>query len=55
VRTIIDVPFAYPRHESVHEDHRFAELRARIRDLVMEEYEAQAKQAVPGAARSPPH
>ena len=47
VRTIIDVPFAYPRSESVHEDHRFATLRAEIRELVMEEYEAQAKQAVP--------
>jgi NitT/TauT family transport system ATP-binding protein len=51
VRTIIDVPFAYPRHESIHEDHRFAELRAQIRALVMEEYEAQAKQAAPAAAR----
>jgi len=51
VRTIIDVPFSYPRQESVHEDHRFAELRARIRALVMEEYEAQAKQAVPVAVR----
>ncbi len=51
VRTIIDVPFAYPRHESVHEDPRFAELRAQIRALVMEEYEAQAKQAVPAAVR----
>jgi NitT/TauT family transport system ATP-binding protein len=51
VRTIIDVPFSYPRQESVHEDHRFAELRAQIRALVMEEYEAQAKQAVPVAVR----
>ena len=51
VRTIIDVPFSYPRHESVHEDYRFAELRARIRGLVMEEYEAQARQAVPVAVR----
>jgi NitT/TauT family transport system ATP-binding protein len=51
VRTIIDVPFSYPRQESVHEDHRFAELRARIRALVMEEYEAQAKQAVAAAVR----
>jgi NitT/TauT family transport system ATP-binding protein len=51
VRTIIDVPFSYPRQESVHEDYRFAELRARIRGLVMEEYEAQAKQAVPVAVR----
>ena len=51
VRTVIDVPFAYPRHEEVHEDHRFAELRAQIRALVMEEYEAQAKQAVPATVR----
>ena len=51
VRTIIDVPFSYPRQESVHEDYRFAELRARIRALVMEEYEAQAKQAVPVTVR----
>src|SRR3954470_13692608 len=51
VRTIIDVPFAYPRHESIHEDHRFAELRAQIRALVMEEYEAQAKQAASAGAR----
>ena len=47
VRTIIDVPFAYPRREAVHEDPRFAALRAQIRELVMEEYEAQARQAVP--------
>jgi NitT/TauT family transport system ATP-binding protein len=51
VRTIVDVPFAYPRHESIHEDRRFAELRARLRALVMEEYEAQARQAVPAAVR----
>ena len=31
--------------------HLPAELRARIRALVMEEYEAQAKQAVPAAVR----
>jgi NitT/TauT family transport system ATP-binding protein len=51
VRTVIDVPFSYPRQESVHEDHRFAEMRAHIRALVMEEYEAQARQAVPVAVR----
>jgi NitT/TauT family transport system ATP-binding protein len=49
VRTIIDVPFAYPRSESVHEDHRFAALRAEIRTLVMEEYEAQVRQNAPRA------
>ncbi|HTH79650.1 MAG TPA: ABC transporter ATP-binding protein [Ramlibacter sp.] len=46
VRTVIDVPFGYPRAENVHEDPRFVELRAHIRDLVMQEYEAQARQAV---------
>jgi NitT/TauT family transport system ATP-binding protein len=46
VRTIIDVPFGYPRSEKVQEDPRFATLRAEIRALVMEEYEAQARQAV---------
>jgi NitT/TauT family transport system ATP-binding protein len=46
VRTIIDVPFGYPRAESVHEDPRFATLRAQIHALVMQEYEAQAKQTV---------
>src|SRR5205085_8585948 len=34
VRTIIDVPFGYPRDEAVHEDPRFALLRAHIRTLV---------------------
>jgi NitT/TauT family transport system ATP-binding protein len=51
VRTIIDVPFAYPRQEAIHEDHRFAALRAQIRTLVMEEYEAQARQAAPTPVR----
>jgi NitT/TauT family transport system ATP-binding protein len=45
VREVIDVPFGYPRDESVHEDPRFAALRAQIRALVMEEYEAQARQS----------
>jgi NitT/TauT family transport system ATP-binding protein len=46
IRTIIDVPFGYPRTERVHEDPRFVALRAQIRALVMQEYAAQAKQAV---------
>jgi len=49
VRTIIDVPFGYPRDEAVHEDPRFALLRAHIRGLVMKEYEAQARQAAAAA------
>lgn len=44
IRTVIDVPFAYPRAEGVHEDPRFGELRAQIRELVMQEYAAQARQ-----------
>jgi NitT/TauT family transport system ATP-binding protein len=33
VRAVIDVPFGYPRDEAVHEDPRFAALRAEIREL----------------------
>ncbi len=46
VRTIVEVPFGYPRSAAVQVDPRFAALRAQIRALVMEEYEAQARQAV---------
>ena len=46
IRTMIEVPFGHPRTEHVHEDPRFGELRARIRDLVMQEYAAQARQSV---------
>ena len=45
IKTIIDVPFAYPRDEAIHERPEFGELRAHIRALVMEEYEAQQGQA----------
>jgi NitT/TauT family transport system ATP-binding protein len=45
IRTIIDVPFAYPRTESLHETPDFARLRSEIRDLVMQEYAAQERQA----------
>jgi NitT/TauT family transport system ATP-binding protein len=46
LRTVIDVPFEYPRSERLHEDPRFGELRAHIRDLVMQEYAAQSRQTV---------
>jgi len=46
IRTVIDVPFAYPRAENLHEDPRFGELRSEIRSLVMEEYARQASQTV---------
>jgi NitT/TauT family transport system ATP-binding protein len=46
IREIVDVPFAYPRNESLHEDPQFGALRSHIRDLVMQEYAAQARQSV---------
>ena len=45
IRKIIDVPFAYPRQEALHETPEFAEMRSEIRDLVMQEYAAQERQA----------
>ena len=45
VREIIDVPFEYPRNEALHESARFGELRSHIRELVMQEYAAQQRQA----------
>lgn len=44
IKTIIDVPFAYPRQESIQDDPAFAALRHHIRDLVMSEYRAQQAQ-----------
>ena len=41
IREIIDVPFGYPREESLHERAEFGELRSHVRDLVMKEYAAQ--------------
>ena len=46
IREVIEVPFAYPRTESLHEDPLFGQLRSHIRDLVMREYAAQAQQGV---------
>ena len=45
IKEIIDVPFAYPRDESVHERPEFGQLRSYIRELVMSEYRAQQAQA----------
>jgi len=42
IREIVEVPFPYPRHESLHEEPAFGELRSHVRDLVMKEYAAQA-------------
>ena len=42
IREIIEVPFGYPREESLHERPEFGELRSHVRELVMKEYAAQA-------------
>ncbi len=47
IKEIIDVPFAYPRDESLQERAEFVELRGRIRQLVMSEYRAQQAQIQP--------
>jgi NitT/TauT family transport system ATP-binding protein len=43
IREIIDVPFGYPREESLHEKPEFGELRSHVRELVMKEYAAQSR------------
>ncbi|MBS0528110.1 MAG: ABC transporter ATP-binding protein [Proteobacteria bacterium] len=47
IREIIDVPFSYPRDESIQERPEFGELRSHIRELVMREYLAQQAQMRP--------
>ena len=46
IREVIEIPFPYPRDASLHEDSRFGQLRSRVRDLVMREYAAQARQSI---------
>ncbi len=45
IRTVIDVPFGYPRQDNVQELPEFSALRAEIKELVMQEYAAQEQQA----------
>jgi NitT/TauT family transport system ATP-binding protein len=52
IRTVIDVPFAYPRDERLHEQPEFGQLRSHIRELVMKEYAAQQRQSAAGPARN---
>ncbi len=47
IKEIIEVPFGYPRDESVQERKEFGELRSYIRELVMSEYRAQQAQMQP--------
>ncbi len=49
IKEIIDVPFAYPRDESIQERKEFGELRGYIRELVMNEYRAQQAQMRPAS------
>jgi NitT/TauT family transport system ATP-binding protein len=49
IREVIEVPFAYPREESLHEIPEFGELRSHVRELVMKEYAAQARQVTPSS------
>ena len=44
IREIVDVPFPYPRDESLHETPAFGKLRSHVRALVMQEYAAQQRQ-----------
>jgi NitT/TauT family transport system ATP-binding protein len=45
IREIVDVPFPHPREEALHATAAFGDLRSHVRELVMEEYAAQAQQA----------
>ncbi|WP_375412107.1 ABC transporter ATP-binding protein [uncultured Bradyrhizobium sp.] len=47
IKQIIEVPFAYPRDESLQERVEFGALRSHIRELVMSEYRAQQAQLRP--------
>ena len=53
IREEIRVPFTYPRTESLHETREFNELRSHVRDLVMQEYAAQAEQAAHSIEQAP--
>ncbi len=44
IREIIEVPFAHPRAEPLHDKPEFGDLRSHVRELVMKEYAAQARQ-----------
>jgi NitT/TauT family transport system ATP-binding protein len=49
VKETIEVPFSYPRQKSIYEHREFGDLRAHIRDLVMNEYLTQQRQSAPAA------
>ena len=47
IKEIIDVPFPYPRDESIQELADYIVLRSHVRELVMNEYRAQQAQVRP--------
>ena len=46
IKEIIEIPFGYPRNDSLHETAEFIAIKARVRDLVMAEYEVQQRLGV---------
>jgi NitT/TauT family transport system ATP-binding protein len=46
IREIVRVPFGHPREERLHDKPEFGDLRSHVRELVMKEYAAQARQTV---------
>ena len=46
IKEIIEIPFGYPRSESLHETAEFIAIKAHVRDLVMAEYEVQQRLGV---------
>ena len=51
IKTIIEVPFPYPRREELHRSPEFAELQYQVHEIVMREYENQ--QRLSGASTIP--
>ena len=51
IKTIIEVPFPYPRREELHRSPEFAELQYQVHEIVMREYENQ--QRLSGASANP--
>jgi len=46
IKEVIEIPFTYPRSDSLKDDPLFNSYKARIRDSVMQEYEQQQKLSV---------
>ncbi len=41
IKSVVPVPFPYPRREELRREPQFAELQFKVREMVMLEYEAQ--------------